>query len=165
MAASPDLIVEEPSWQLHSYIDETLIAQVLDKVIQRFPNISKKERIEIAVLHSNDEKLQQLNSEFRGINKPTNVLSFPDQDLDYKNIHLWAPEEEELYLGDIAISYQTMVKEASNANISLRDHYIHLLVHSILHLLGYDHIKDEDAEIMEKLEAEILAEFNIDSPY
>jgi len=111
---------------------------------------------------SNDEEVHYLNKEFRNKDKPTNVLSFaniddPEFDLSYIN--------DVLELGDIIISLETMQTEASQKNISFEHHFSHLLVHGILHLLGYDHIEDDEADFMEDLETKILNILNIPNPY
>lgn len=111
---------------------------------------------------SNDEEVHYLNKEFRNKDKPTNVLSFaniddPEFDLSYIN--------DELELGDIIISLETMQNEASQKNIPFEHHFSHLLVHGILHLLGYDHIEDDEADFMEDLETKILNILNIPNPY
>lgn len=105
----------------------------------------EEENIEVTVkLVSNDES-QQLNKRFRKKDKPTNVLSFPHLD-----------EEEPNYLGDIAICVDIVKQEANQQNKPEPHHFAHMTIHGILHLLGYDHQQDEEAEVMENLEASIL---------
>ena len=101
--------------------------------------------------------------EFRGMDKPTNVLSFANIDDD----DFWdsLDDDVEHELGDIILSFDTMLREANEKNITLYAHYCHLLVHGFLHLLGFDHIEDEEAEEMENLEVEILSLFSVDNPY
>jgi probable rRNA maturation factor len=113
--------------------------------------------IEISVLLSNDVKLQELNKLYRGKNKPTNVLSFPTNTPLTKG--------EDVYLGDIAISFNTLYNEAQEQNKTFQDHFAHMVVHSTLHLLGYDHEKKAEAAIMESLEKKILSSLNIKNPY
>ncbi len=119
--------------------------------------------IEINISLSNDEDIHRLNKEFRNKDNPTNVLSFAnidDENFD-EEIHL----NPIIELGDIIIALETMLKEAKEKNISLRDHYCHLLIHGLLHLLGFDHIEDDEAEYMESFEIEILSTLNITNPY
>ena len=112
---------------------------------------------------SNDAEVQRLNKEFRGMDKPTNVLSFANLDDD----SFWDTLEidNEVELGDIIIAFETLKKEADIKNISTYAHFCHLAVHGFLHILGFDHQEDKEAEEMETLETEILAAFSIDNPY
>ncbi len=106
-----------------------------------------------ALLLADDRTLQELNRRFRGQDKPTNVLSFPSGGGDAD------------FLGDIAIAFETCRREAEMEGMSFRDHAAHLIVHGLLHLAGYDHEEDEEAERMESLETEILARLGIADPY
>jgi probable rRNA maturation factor len=113
--------------------------------------------VEISLLLADDAAVQALNREWRGQDKPTNVLSFP------------APEQPGApgprHLGDVALAYETLVREAQREGKSLRNHAAHLIVHGTLHLLGYDHELEGQAEIMEALEAKALARLGIADPY
>jgi probable rRNA maturation factor len=109
----------------------------------------------VAVLVDGDERLQALNSQWRGIDKPTNVLSFAAPDRPGAGVHL----------GDIAISHETAAREAEAEHKPLPDHLAHLSTHGFLHLLGYDHESDGDAETMERLERTILARVGVPDPY
>jgi probable rRNA maturation factor len=113
------------------------------------------EGTEISLLFCDDAFIQDLNKKWRGVDRPTNVLSFPSgSDL-----------AENLALGDIALSHATALREAVAEGKSFGDHISHLLVHGCLHLLGFDHIEEEEAEEMETLEREILSRIGIDDPY
>lgn len=125
---------------------------------------------EVSILGCDDVRIAELNAEFRGKPAPTNVLSWPAEDL--------APEKPgerpkmpqadhtgEIVLGDIAISYDTCLREANEAGKPMDDHVTHLIVHGVLHLLGYDHVRDPDATLMEGCEIEILGKLGIDNPY
>ncbi len=105
--------------------------------------------------------VRDLNMTYRGHDEPTNVLSFPSEDAPTDAGALTGP----LLLGDIVLAYETFVREARLRGISVCDHAMHLVVHGALHLLGYDHIEDADAEAMEGLEVEILGQLGIDDPY
>lgn len=107
---------------------------------------------EIALLFCNDAAIADLNSRFRGKTGPTNVLSFPSG-------------EAEGFLGDIALARETCAREAGERGLSLRDHAAHLIIHGMLHLIGYDHETEEDAAVMERREAEILETMGIADPY
>ncbi|GHA50399.1 endoribonuclease YbeY [Amylibacter ulvae] len=121
---------------------------------------------EIGVLACSDERIAELNDTYREKNQPTNVLSWPNFDLTPENAGaIPAPTGFDDSLGDIAVSYDTCVKEAQTGGISIQSHLTHLLIHSCLHLLGYDHETDADAQRMENLETELLAKLGIDDPY
>src|SRR5882672_7908235 len=116
---------------------------------------------ELAVMLTDDSGIQTLNSNWRGIDKPTNVLSFPA----LQPTGTGAPDDAPRMLGDIAIAYQTTRKEADDDQKPFDHHLSHLAVHGFLHLIGYDHEKGDDAEAMETLEQEILAQLGIPDPY
>lgn len=125
-------------------------------------NLLSAGKFSVNVCLSDDAEVWRLNREFRNMDKPTNVLSFANLDSDDFMI---APEGNITELGDIIIAFETMQKEAAIENISLKAHYCHLLVHGFLHILGFDHIEDDEAEYMESFEVAILAELGIDNPY
>jgi probable rRNA maturation factor len=116
---------------------------------------------ELAVMLTDDAGIRTLNSNWRGVDKPTNVLSFPALQPTGRN----GPDDAPRMLGDIAIAYQTTRKEANDEQKPFDHHLSHLAVHGFLHLIGYDHEKNDDAETMETLEAEILAQLGIPDPY
>jgi probable rRNA maturation factor len=116
---------------------------------------------ELAVMLTDDAGIRTLNSNWRGVDKPTNVLSFPALQPAGRN----GPDDAPRMLGDIAIAYETTRKEADDEQKPFDHHLSHLAVHGFLHLIGYDHEKDDDAETMETLEAEILAQLGIPDPY
>tara|TARA_R110002051_G_scaffold141578_1_gene214790 strand:+ start:34202 stop:34687 length:486 start_codon:yes stop_codon:yes gene_type:complete len=122
---------------------------------------------EISLLACNDARIADLNADFRGKPTPTNVLSWPSQERGAKfdgGLPI-APSAHEAELGDIAIAYDTCAAEAAAAGKSLGDHSLHLVVHGILHLLGYDHDRDLDATLMEGLESVILGNMGLADPY
>jgi len=116
---------------------------------------------ELAVMLTDDAGIRTLNLNWRGIDKPTNVLSFPA----LPPTGAGGPDDAPRMLGDIAIAYQTTRKEADDEQKPFDHHLSHLAVHGFLHLIGYDHEKDDDAEAMEGLETEILAQLGIPDPY
>ena len=115
---------------------------------------------EIALMGCDDARIAVLNKDFRGKEAATNVLSWPSSDTPP---YVGSPQGTEL--GDIAIAYETCLREAAEKGISVQDHVTHLLIHGILHLLGYDHISDREAEEMEALEIKALAKLGISNPY
>ncbi|SHG32448.1 probable rRNA maturation factor [Bradyrhizobium erythrophlei] len=116
---------------------------------------------ELAVMLTDDSGIRTLNNNWRGINKPTNVLSFPA----LQPSGAAGPDDAPRMLGDIAIAYETTRREADDEQKPFDHHLSHLAVHGFLHLIGYDHEKDDDAEAMEALETEILAQLGIPDPY
>jgi probable rRNA maturation factor len=112
--------------------------------------------IEISIVLADNDFIQSLNKTYRGKDKPTNVLSFPQDP---------GVEDEMINLGDVILAYQTVQAEAQNQKKSFDDHVAHLLVHGILHLLEYDHENEQEAEEMEALEIRILESLGIKNPY
>src|SRR3569833_2139216 len=116
---------------------------------------------EIAVMLTDAAGIRTLNSNWRGIDKPTNVLSFPALQPERAP----KPGDAPRMLGDIAIAYETLRREADEEQRPFHHHLSHLAVHGFLHLIGYDHENDGDAEEMEALETQILAHLGIPDPY
>ena len=140
-------------------IDLSVIRSIIDKTIGLTPcPVSTLKCLNtFAIVASDDAHMCQLNGDFRKKPFPTNVLSFPDG--------TFSEIEGEQHLGDIFLGFETIKSEALRRNIPLRNHLLHLIVHGILHLLGYDHEEEEQADIMEQKEALILSFFNIPDPY
>lgn len=124
----------------------------------------------LCVMGCDDARILELNGDFRGKAKPTNVLSWPSEERGAEEGALpdlpepGAADDPE-HLGDIAISYDTCAAEAAEAQKPMADHVAHLIVHGLLHVLGYDHIRDADAELMEAAEVRILARLGLSDPY
>ena len=137
---------------------DSIIRESCIKVLEYLSVIDSKS-CEISILITSDINIKELNKEYRGKNSPTNVLSFP----------LLSLEEvcslECLTLGDIVISIETLDRESKEQEKSFDNHLTHMVTHSMLHLLGYDHINEKERIEMESLEIEILKKFNIDNPY
>ncbi|MFT3690255.1 rRNA maturation RNase YbeY [Paenirhodobacter sp.] len=126
---------------------------------------------EISLLGCDDARIAVLNADFRGKPMPTNVLSWPSAELaaEAEGGRPDAPEPflpgERESLGDIAIAWETCLREAEEQEKTLESHVTHLIVHGILHLLGYDHIRDGDAALMEATEVRVLDRMGISDPY
>lgn len=122
------------------------------------------ERLQVSLLFTDDAEVHALNREWRGRDKPTNVLSFPM--LEREDLLDLAPEGPPVMLGDIALAAETCVLEAAEKGIVVEIHIAHLIIHGLLHLAGHDHVhSDEEAEAMEALEIAALAKMGIPDPY
>ena len=159
--------IEDPRWQDAIENIASAILQVKDEVCKRIGNevdfLDDYHEFSVNLCLSNDAAVQQLNREFRGKDKPTNVLSFAAIDDEEFDDILQA--EKNVGLGDIIIAYETMQKEAPEQGVSLHDHFCHLWAHGLLHILGYDHITEEEALEMEQRETDVLHEMGIANPY
>ena len=142
-------------------LSEQLFALVIATVDPEILRDKKEVIVNLAL--SDDEEVRELNCQFRNNDKPTNVLSFANIDDD----EFWQALDHtrEVELGDIIISASTMAAQSKEQEISLHDHYCHIFVHGLLHLLGYDHMEAEEAAEMEALEVHILQSVNIANPY
>ena len=136
-----------------------LSENLIGNLDQFFTSILSSESIEdsnINLSFISSEEMQELNKQFRGIDKDTNVLSFENQDIS---------REHTKVLGDIAICYPYVVNEAIVSEKDLDSHISHMFIHGILHILGYDHENESEADNMESKEIEFLSKFNIINPY
>jgi probable rRNA maturation factor len=121
-------------------------------------------RLSVSVLFTNDEEVHELNREWRGKDRPTNVLSFPM--LERADLLALGPDGPPVLLGDVALAYDTCAREAREKGVPLDHHAAHLIVHGLLHLAGHDHVaSEEEAEAMEALERSALAKLGIADPY
>ncbi|GAA6158814.1 rRNA maturation RNase YbeY [Ruegeria sp. HU-ET01832] len=158
-----ELTVEDTRWQGLEPLARRAIQAVMD-------HFHLQEDCEISLLACDDVRIADLNAEFREKPSATNVLSWPAEDLaaDIAGQPPLSPTPDftgETALGDIAISFDTCAREAAEAGKAMDDHVSHLIIHGMLHLLGYDHIRDPDATLMERVEVEILGKLGIDDPY
>lgn len=157
------IILDKPCWKRSIAEWEALIQPAIFETLcqSQWP-----QSVEINILLTDDTKIQELNKKYRGVDKPTNVLSFPSfepEEISGLKTGKWSPEP--VVLGDIALAYETIQKESSSQDKPFDQHLIHLAVHGVLHLLGFDHEKDEDATVMESLEIRILSSLTIPNPY
>jgi probable rRNA maturation factor len=124
--------------------------------------------ISVSISLLDNETVQGLNARWRDKDKPTNVLSFPmlaEEELEALVIPARSKEELTILLGDIILAHSVCAAEAEEKSITLAQHVTHLIIHGTLHLLGYDHIDDTDAEHMEGLEVKALASLGLGNPY
>lgn len=159
-----DVLIEDDRWAMLDL--ETLAMRAISATLLG-QNIAT---VELSVLGCDDTRIAELNNDFRGKPSATNVLSWPEADLSPENAGDLpaAPKPDRsgtTALGDIAIAYDTCVREAEQQGKPVSDHVAHLLVHGTLHLLGYDHIRDLDAMRMEALEVKILGSMGLPDPY
>jgi len=154
-----ELNIDGPLWtkDLVNNFEKQLF-KILNEFSKRVDNFNPEKRNLVSLLFSTDKKIMHLNKQFRNINKPTNVLSFP-------SLNNSTSKFKEVFLGDIIFSIETILSEAKINNISILDHLIHLFIHGLLHLLGYDHKTEDEARGMENLEITILEQLSIPNPY
>jgi probable rRNA maturation factor len=145
---------------------QLIFLTVLNSGLKKIPE--KKVKLEVAVSLVSGRQMKKINFQFRNKNQATNVLSFPalDKDLSHKSlIKKAAGPNKYFFLGDIVICYETIKKESLAQKKKFHDHLTHMILHSILHLLGYDHENEKMAKIMENLEIKILRKLKIKNPY
>jgi probable rRNA maturation factor len=152
-----DVLSESPLWETEPGA-EALVRQAISQAAA-VTGVAEP-AAEVAVLLCDDATIAALNAQWRGRDEPTNVLSFPAPASDRS-----ASEAGAVHLGDIAIACESVIREAHEQGRTVSQHLAHLAVHGFLHLLGYDHQTDGDAEHMEALECEILAVLGISDPY
>jgi probable rRNA maturation factor len=149
-----DIMIEAGDWDRLAYA-ESLAQKAAEAALA--VTYEADGEFEASVMLTDDAQIRELNRTWRGKDKPTNVLSFP------------APEQPGLdgprHLGDIALAYETLVRESEEESKELAHHFAHLIVHGVLHLLGYDHEVEAEADIMEGLEVKALATLGIADPY
>ena len=139
-----EVVIEDPGWT-------AALAGAADLARGAAQAASPGETGEIVILLTDDETLRNLNARFLGKDRPTNVLAFPDPSAGR--------------LGDVALAHGVCAREAAEQAKPLADHLRHLVVHGVLHLMGYDHLSDDDAARMESMERQVLAGMNIPDPY
>ena len=152
-----DVLIESDAWQVLPDAEDIVRRAIASAATTGAA--TRDRRTELSVLLCDDKTIAGLNARWRGQERPTNVLSFPAPPLR------GAAPDEKVPLGDIAIAYETVVREAGEHGKAVSDHLSHLAVHGFLHLLGYDHHMDGEAEQMERLERDILARIGIADPY
>lgn len=145
-----DIQVECGAWKRKWRRLEADIGELLEAARPHIELPAKPRSAELSIVLADDQRLKALNYQFRGKNKPTNVLSFPDED---------AP------IGGIAVAFETIDRESTAQKKSFVNHSKHMILHGFLHLLGYDHIIPRQARLMERTEIAILSTLGISNPY
>ena len=148
-------LVECDAWNQHEGF-EALASEVIAAAVA-VTKIKLAKGAEVSLLLCDDARIREINREWRGLDKPTNVLSFPAAP---RALLAKSPA-----VGDIAIAHETVAREAVEEGKTFRDHYMHMVAHGFLHLLGYDHETDAEAEEMEGLEISILGALGVADPY
>lgn len=154
-----DTVIEAEAW---SAIDLAGLSEVAIRAALDHHGIASAE---VVVMGCDDAAIARLNDEFRGRARPTNVLSWPSAERGAERDGERPAHPREVELGDIAIAWETCAAEAETAGIAIDRHTTHLLVHAALHLLGYDHERAADGDLMERVEIEILAGLGLPDPY
>jgi probable rRNA maturation factor len=150
-----DVLVEDPGWATET--DLAGLVQAAVEVAAARADAEILPGAEVSVVLTDDARIQVLNRVHRGLDRPTNVLSFPQ---DGPDADAYGP-----LLGDIVVARETVSREAVDGGLPFRHHLTHMLVHGFLHLVGYDHQDDDEAEEMERLETAILQALDIPDPY
>jgi len=168
---SLDISTELKGWSEKLPGADQLMEECLAAMISLVPEgeiLKKFPQLEISILLTGDAAIQVLNKEYRARDRPTNVLSFPSLEeaeiKAYLHNSMGLPDYP-VALGDIIFSLETLCREAEAQNKSLKDHFCHLFIHGLLHLVAYDHVEEGEAVEMEALEKKILAKLAIDDPY
>ena len=164
MKITIEIAKSDSSWK-GKVPSKKLMRDITCNIFNRFANLAEVRLFELSILLANDSEISKLNGEFRNKYHATNILSFPDIQLDWKHILEFKPNLNYMYLGDMVFCYQIIEKEAKSQNKLFEHHFIHLFVHGLLHLIGFDHTNEEEATVMENLEILILRDFSISSPY
>lgn len=147
---------------------DALAVRAARAAIERTPHgelLTTPATVEISIRLTSDDEVHALNRQYRQKDKPTNVLSFPMVQPDLIDTVSQNSDDGELLLGDIVLAHGVCEREAAEKGVSVEEHATHLLVHGTLHLLGYDHMGDDEAEAMEEIERQALATLGIADPY
>ena len=162
-----DIAVQvEPPWPTGDW--EGLGIRAVEAALRATPHAElgdAVELVEVSVRLTSDEEVHALNRQYRGKDKPTNVLSFPMVQPDLLETVSQNGDDGELLLGDIVLAHGVCAREAEEKGVALDAHATHLIVHGLLHLLGYDHQGSAEAEHMESLEGDIMARLGLHDPY
>ncbi len=161
-----DLEIEVAGWET---LDLPSLAERAAKLVLKDRGLDP-DICTLSILACDDARIAELNSDFRDKPQATNVLSWPAEErgAEQPGAPPDLPQPDvfgEITLGDIAIAYETTAREAADQGKPLENHVTHLLIHAILHLLGYDHIRDQDAQLMEEIEIRLLENQGIVNPY
>ncbi len=159
-----EVIIEEQKWceisSDFSFLKEAAFLALSQEAIKTAPLAMKSPHRLAVLMLSDNESIRELNKTYRGKDKPTNVLSFPSSE-----VSLPGEESEPVHIGDAILAYEYVTEEAKNEKKPIKSHLSHLVIHGVLHLLGYDHETSKDAETMETLEIRLMKQLGLDNPY
>ena len=161
-----DLVIDEKNWLNFSTKKEikNITKKALNGIVSILKiNIAQNLMIDISIILTNDKVIKNYNNNYRNIDKATNVLSFPIYEKEV--IKELNQNDNYVLLGDIILSIDTIIRESNEQKKQFSSHLTHLIVHSILHLFGFDHINEIEAKYMESLEIKVLKIFGINNPY
>ncbi|WP_375428230.1 rRNA maturation RNase YbeY [uncultured Sphingomonas sp.] len=156
----------EDPWPEHDW--DALAERAARAAVERTPHgglLASPAVIELSVRLATDEEVQRLNRQYRGKDKPTNVLSFPMIQPDLIESVSANSDDGEVLLGDIVLAHGVCAAEAAERGVALADHAAHLMVHGVLHLLGYDHAGESEGDAMERIERDALSALGLHDPY
>ena len=156
----------ESPWPEHDW--DALALRAAKAAIERTPHgelLTTAATVEISVRLTSNDEVHTLNKQYRHKDKPTNVLSFPMVQVDLLETISQNSDDGEVLLGDIVLAHGVCAAEAKERGISVEDHATHLVVHGVLHLLGYDHMDDDEADAMEQIERDALNALGLHDPY
>jgi probable rRNA maturation factor len=166
-----DIIKESDLWDDAAFDAADTAVHICRKITETLQThslwpeqLSSFKYTELCITLSDDKTIRALNHDHRNQDKPTNVLSFAAIDFIEDDLEIFA-QQDTISLGDIVIAYETLDREKTEQNKEFKDHFIHMVTHGFLHLLGYDHVKDDEAEKMEALEIRILSHLEVENPY
>lgn len=151
-----DISIEAGEWP-----EEARLGQLITAAIECAAETAKLEwpkEAELSTVFTDDAAMAELNKQWRDKPSPTNVLSFPGGDIEIG-------QPSDMMIGDLVFAFETVVREAQEQDKSIDNHLTHLIIHGFLHLFGYDHLNDQEAEQMEALETAALSSLGIDDPY
>ena len=157
----------DPPWSDATDWD-ALALRAATAAVERTPHgqlLTLPATVEVSIRLTSDDEVHTLNKQYRQKDKPTNVLSFPMVQADLLETITQNSDDGEVLLGDIVLAHGVCVAEAAERGIPVEDHATHLVVHGVLHLLGYDHMDDDEAEGMEQIERDALHALGLHDPY
>jgi len=162
-----DILTQDAAWKSVIPTIEEICQATISLVLDEYGFADYAGQLDVSILLTDDEHIRKLNNDYRNKDTATNVLSFPGEELspDALNQLIDSHRKAPLMLGDIVIALQTIERESSEQGKNIQHHFQHMIVHSVLHLLGYDHQSDTEEATMQKKEIAILEKLHVPNPY